>query len=198
LKSIDSTEIELDQLISLFYSQSEQQDLLGSFEACSSKELPPDYQRLLAHEHHMTVTVEAFHKSPIELQVLATHREGHSYSRKILLKRVSDGRVVLFGIVRIDLNVLEPDVRQAIESQQAPLGQVLIDHNVMRQVKLVALYKVQPGAELTDYFALIQATETIRSTPSELSTVPSPLFGRTSLIYCNGRPVIELLEIVAG
>ena len=55
--------VSLDGLLSLFYEDS---GTLARFARIESKEAPADYQRLLAHASHMTVTVEAlpFSTSP--------------------------------------------------------------------------------------------------------------------------------------
>jgi chorismate-pyruvate lyase len=205
LKPIDSTDVELSQLVSLFYSDDKDEQLLGQFDACLADDLPDVYRQLLAHEHHMTVTVEAFHQSPVELQVLASRNDGNFYSRKIVLKRTSDGSGVLFGIVRIDLSVLDSDVRKAIEAKDKPLGQVLIDHDVLRQVKLVGLYRIQPGTDLATAFSPTTTPECSainvdrsQDKQKRLADDETVFFGRTALIYCDNRPVIELLEIVAA
>ena len=88
----------------------------------------------------------------------------------------------MFGIVRLDLSVLSPEVRTKIESQQIPLGRILIEHNVLRVVKLLKLFRIQPGEDLATDLNLAQK---------------STCFGRTALIFCDGAPAIELLEIVA-
>lgn len=202
MNPLESAEVELNELIKLFYSPSDFETELGSFREIDRDSMPATYRQLLAHELHMTVTVEQFHNSPIELQVLATKGDDDSYSRKILLRRKSDEKGVLFGIVRIDLSVLDKHVRQEIESQQIPLGQVLINHDVLRQVKLVGLYRIAPGRELKKWFALPDlatnqsAHENIVSSMNQ--TTEECLYGRTAWIFCDGRPVIELLEIVSA
>ena len=131
----------------------------------------------------MTVTVEFHHGSPVDVKVLEYVHTEDRYSRKILLTRKSDGGVVQFGIVRLNLGVLDEQVRKEIESREIPLGRVLITHNVLRKVKLLNLYKVQSGPALAEAFGF--DAETI-------------CYGRTALIYCDGSPAIELLEIVAN
>ena len=84
--------------------------------------------------------------------------------------------------MRLNLSYLDPAVRREIESQQAPLGRVLIEHDVLRKVRLLSLWRLDPGPELCEWFQL---------------TTPVTCFGRTALIYCNGVPAVELLEIVA-
>ena len=169
----------LDALIDLFYESAGE---LGDFEEIPRGEAPKPYDQLLAHDHHMTVTVERFHNSPVDVEVLDVHNSRTHYSRKILLNRQSDGKVVQFGLVRLCLDFLEPDVRREIESQDTPLGRILIEHNVLREVQLISLWKVTPGEELRKLFGLANSDVT---------------YGRTALIYCNGVPAVELLEIVA-
>lgn len=167
-------------LVRLFY---ERPDELGAFERINSAaEVPQPYRHLLAHHEHMTVAVEEFHGSRVDVQVLATRRDKNFYSRKILLTRQSDGQVVQFGIPRLNMAYLDEEVRREIESQTKPLGRVLIDHDVLREVQLVALWKVDPGPDLCRMFGLAE---------------PQTVYGRTALIFCNGEPAIELLEIVA-
>jgi chorismate-pyruvate lyase len=171
-------EPELATLVALFYDAPEQ---LGTFVETTADEMPSVPRQLLAHSHHMTVTVEAHHGSLVDVQVLATQRSGPYYARKILLARQSDGQVVQFGIVRIDFDCLDDPVRREIEEQRTPLGRILIEHNVLREVELFNLYRVEPGPDLCQLFSIVPADTT---------------YGRTALIHCNGQPAIELLEIL--
>lgn len=145
-------------------------------------EVPEPYRELLAHDHHMTVTVESFHRSPVDVQVLAVHRDGDVYCRRILLRRQIDQQVVQFGIVRLNLNALSAKVREQIESARIPLGRVLIQNNVLRDVELKQLFQVHCGRDLAEQFAVAEGTTT---------------FGRTAIIHCEGEPAVELLEVVA-
>lgn len=176
----DPANVELDLLIALF---TDNQMRVGKFVELTSNELPTTQQKLLAHDHHMTVTLESYHESPVDVRVLEQKSEANSYSRKILLARQSDDVVVQFGIVRLDLSVLDNVVRKEIEGQGTPLGRILINHNVMREVKLLKLYKITAGEELANAFGIQQG---------------DVCFGRTALIYCNGSPAVELLEIVGN
>jgi hypothetical protein len=81
----------------------------------------------------------------------------------------------------LTLAVLNPEVRAEIESQRTPLGHILIKHNVLRTVRLLSLWRVTPAEELCD---LIERGQ------------PQECYGRTALIYCDGVPAVELLEIV--
>jgi chorismate-pyruvate lyase len=172
------TNSELLALVNLFYPAA---DDLGSFEEVSPAEMPNMFRRLLAHDQHMTVTVEHFHRTPVNVKVLEVRHAGQFYSRRILLTRQSDDGVVQFGIVRLNFEYLDPEVQRRIESQSTPLGRILIEHNVLREIELVALWRVNPGPDLCQLFGLPE---------------PENVYGRTAIIHCNGSPAVELLEIV--
>ena len=170
---------ELRALANLFYLSL---DELGEFSEVSAEELSEAPRQLLWHDQHMTVTVEAHHGCSIDVRVLNTHVTPTHYSRRILLTRHSDSKVVQFGIVRLSTGFLGAELREEIESQHTPLGRILIEHNVLRHVRPLSLWSIVPGPDLQDQFGLSNC-ETCH--------------GRTALIYCNGLPAVELLEIVA-
>jgi len=170
---------DLQDLVGLFYERIAE---LGVFEPMPASSVPAPYQQLLVHDHHMTVTVEAFHHCPVDVSVLALRRDDDSYSRKIVLRRQTDGAVVQFGIVRLFISTLTPEVFREVERASIPLGRVLINHEVLREVACHQLFHVRCGPELAQLFQAPLGSET---------------FGRTALIYCDGRPSIELLEIVS-
>jgi chorismate-pyruvate lyase len=88
---------------------------------------------------------------------------------------------VQFGIVRLDFDAVSPAVREEIKSERTPLGRVLINHNVLREVELKQIYRIACGPELSRHFNVPEGSE---------------VYGRTALIYCDGEPAVELLEIV--
>ena len=170
---------DLETLVGLFYTSAGE---LGNFEELSAEDMPPGERRLLAHHNHMTVTVEEFHNSPVDVRVLEKRRTDRHYARKILLTRQSDGRVVQFGIMRVNLDYLSDQVRREIEGESTPLGRILIRHNVLREVHLSQLWKITPGENLRKLFGLGKNVAT---------------YGRTAVIHCNGEAAaVELLEII--
>ena len=179
MSSADSADVELEELIQLFYDDPNQ---LGRFHDATSDDVPEPANQLLAHNHHMTVTVERFHDCHVDVNILESTTDGDRYSRKIILTRQSDGVVVMFGIVRLDMSVLSPEVRTEIEAKETPLGRILIKHDVWRVVKLLNLFKIEAGDDLI---------ASMKKTGNDV------FFGRTALIYCDGSPAIELLEIVS-
>jgi hypothetical protein len=145
-------------------------------------EVPEPYHRLLVHTHHMTVTVEAFYGCPVDVRVLACRHVGDEYARKILLTLHEGGRVVQFGLVRIDLGVCSWPVRDAIVEGKTPLGRVLIQHNMLRRIDPVAFLRVTVGPRMAGWFGVDVGAET---------------YGRVGVIYTGDRPAVEVLEILA-
>jgi chorismate-pyruvate lyase len=145
-------------------------------------DVPEPYRELLVHSHHMTVTVENHHGSLVDVRILERRQDQDAYSRKILLVLQSTGRVVQFGIARVRLRYCSPDVRAAIVAGEKPLGRILIEHDVLRRVEPTAFLQVTPGREMTAWFGLDQ---------------PRTTYGRLAIIYCDGQPAVEVLEIVA-
>ena len=84
MTSPQSLSPDLQVLIDLFYGSSVE---LGEFDEVAAAEMPEPIRGLLDHDQHMTVTVEAFHQSPVDVQVLAVHSTDMHYARKILLTR---------------------------------------------------------------------------------------------------------------
>ncbi len=154
---------------------------LGEFSEVSPEALPAKYLQLLSHNEHMTVAVEGFHGCPVSVQVLQSRTEDSIYIREILLRRTTDQQVVQYGIVRLQLNALNEAPRHEILSEKIPLGRVLIEHNVLREVELVDLWKIVVGPKLAK---LLQVQ------------IGSTIYGRTALIYFSNQPALELLEIV--
>lgn len=172
--------VELTELLHEFYDGPAGFSQLGEFEAVDR--VPAPFDRLLDHNEHMTVTVEDFHNEEVEVDVHQCHvREGW-YSREITLKGHRSGHVVQYGIVRLDIKSLSDHVWREIESQTTPLGRVLIKNNVLRTVQLCGLWKVQAGPCLATHLRV---------------PIGTTIYGRTALIYCDGEPAIQLLEIVS-
>jgi len=179
LSDAELAHVELEQLIHLFFDE---EDQLGQFEEVSPGQVPEPSRSLLAHDQHMTVTIEQHHQTRVDVKVLQTRTDRDHYSRKSLLTRKSDGGVVQYGIVRLNKSFLAPEVRGEIERQEIPLGRILINHDVLRVVKLLSLLKIHCGPELASQFGFQEG---------------QICYGRTALIYCDGAPAIELLEIVS-
>jgi hypothetical protein len=151
-------------------------------EIVSGPDVPEPYHTLLVHTHHMTVTVERFYGEPVNVRVLDSRLDRSEYARKILLSLRESGAVVQFGVVQLDLDLLSPVVRDQIVEQKTPLGRVLIQNNVFRRVQPTAYLRVVPNEAMRGWFGLAEQTVT---------------YGRLGVIFCDGKPAIEVLEVMA-
>jgi chorismate-pyruvate lyase len=152
------------------------------YERVAPQVVPPPYHGLLVHEHHMTVTVEAYHGDLVNVRVLTSRQDGDTYARKILLTLQGSGKVVQFGIMRVHLQYCSAAVRAEIVAAQTPLGRILIQHDVLRRIEPTGFLRVHPGPALRKWFGPAGGR---------------PTYGRLAFIHCDGKPAIELLEIVA-
>ncbi len=143
--------------------------------------LPDPFNRLLDHTEHMTEILREFHGVALRLDVLRDRRDGDVYAREILLRRGDDGRAVEYGAVRIALDLLAPSVVSAVLARERPLGEVLIEQNLLRRV------------EPLWFFAFGAESRAVRALDGQ-----EPAFGRVGRIHCDGRPAIEVLEVVTG
>src|SRR5262249_23703505 len=155
---------------------------LPEHELLNPPDVPEPYRSLLVHEQHMTVTVEEFYRSPVDVVVLDRRRDGDTYARKILLKLRADGRNVQSGIVRIRVDLCSEPVRDAILAERTPLGRILIEHDVLRRIEPTAYFRLRPGPYLRNWFGR----------PDPFAT-----YGRLGIIHCDGQPAIDLLEVLA-
>ncbi|MFK7776873.1 MAG: hypothetical protein QM501_01965 [Gimesia sp.] len=170
---------ELDALVKLFPHE---QQLFERAEHVSSSAIPDPYKSLLAHNHHMTVTMEDYHDSSVDVSVLNQRLDENVYSRVILLSKTGTDDVVQFGIVRFNFDYVTQDVKDEILAGEIPLGRVLINHNVLRHVDLGAVLRITAGPGLA---------KVMKIEPGEVT------YGRLATIFCNQQPAIDLLEISA-
>ena len=167
---------ELHKLTSLFPGGDQ---LVARGEHIPASQTPEPYKQLLVHEQHMTVTMEAFHQSPVSVAILDRAEDGNIYARKIVLTANTTGRVVQFGLVRFNLSYVTEQVRSEILAGQTPLGRILINHNVLRHIDLGAILRITPGPEMQAQFG----------------GNGNVTYGRLATIFCNQQPAVDLLEV---
>ncbi len=180
---------------------------VGQLQEVTPSLVPEPFRQLLDHRSHMTVAMERFHGQPVSLGVVAVaDREDSavashpfSYAREILLRCPSvnpalfptgprtqseEGSVVQYGVVGIALERLPPLIAAEIVRGQRPLGRILIEAGLHRDVRDVRLLKFWPGPHLTALFGGAAGR-------------PVPMtYGRVATIDVTGRPVLRLLEVV--
>lgn len=170
---------ELKSLVDLFPSVL---PLIERAEHLPSAMTPEPYKTLLAHNQHMTVAMESFHRSPVEVRVLVKRLDGDIYCRKIVLLKQGTDRVVQFGIVRFDLKSVSERVRLEILHEKIPLGRILIQHNVFLHIDLGAILRIAAGPGLSEALQM---------------PVNGQTYGRLATIFCDHQPAVDLLEISA-
>ncbi|MCK6485947.1 MAG: hypothetical protein HUU22_13310 [Phycisphaerae bacterium] len=148
----------------------------------SAEQLPEPARFLLVHDEHMTLRLEQHFGAAVRLRVLADHLEGRSYRRRIVLTPDGHDRIVELGVVRIRLDRLPDAVRGEVLSKSAPLGDILTRHGVMTHVRPQAYYRFDAADPALAPLSAAGGAER---------------FGRVATIDCDGRPAIELLEIIA-
>ena len=170
----------------------------GQLRSVSPNDVPEPARTLLDHRSHMTVAMERFHGGDVRLRVVSQAdstgaQSPHSgwYAREILLE-TQDGTIVQHGIVRIDLSHLGSETAAAIRQARRPLGRILIDAGMLREVHGVRLLEIVPGPHLQKLFAGLAGP---RAAP--IGAALGPVYGRVADIQLDGLPAVELLEIVA-
>ena len=113
--------------------------------------------------------------------LLAKRLDGSNYTRKIILTLQGSGKVVLFGIVRINL-----DYCSHAGPGRDPGGTDALGTRLDRAQRAAAdrgdrVSEDRAGPPQLQWFRLER---------------PQPFFGRLGFIYCDDRPAVELLEIV--
>lgn len=172
-------------LVSLFAKPVES---FARLQPVPAADVPEPYRGLLDHDSHMTVVMERFHRQPLTLRVVARVDErgvpGAWYAREILLVDGA-GMPVQHGIVRIDLGQVGAETAARIRAATEPLGKVLIEAGLLRQVRRVELLRVEPGPRLAAVMGL------------EPGDTPVT-YGRVADIALSGKaePAVELLETV--
>jgi hypothetical protein len=143
--------------------------------------LPVPHRSLLAHNGHMTEVLQRHFGGPLSVYPYHIRREGDIYGRRIELRVAGDDRPVMTGIMIFNLALVGTPVRDEIVRAQSPLGEILIRHDILRRVSPDAFLEFDPGDPLVARFGLPLARYA---------------YGRLATIDCDGRPAVDLLEIV--
>ena len=154
---------------------------LPEIESVDAVDVPQPYHNLLVHRHHMTVTLEKYHGKPVTVVPWRVQRNGDIYGRKLDLI-VEPGKVVMTGVMLINFGFCSKAVQEEVVAETAPLGRILIEHKVLRRIDATAFVRLPAGDALVQRFKLPKAM---------------PAYGRLATIYCDEKPAIDLLEIVA-
>jgi len=146
-------------------------------------DVPEPQKDLLVHELHMTVVLERFWKKPVVLEVLRSATSDTTYRREILLRAGTGGPVIEYGLVRMRRDAFSTGAWGEIQTESAPLGEIMIRHDVLRRIEPLRYVR----------FDLLPN----RRPAAGFDASVRRAFGRVGIIHCNGLEAIELLEVVA-
>ncbi len=175
----DHASMRARELVCLFHADP---DRFAQFSAAAAVDLPHGPRTLLAHTSHMTLAMERFHGGSVGL-IVASRRDCDDgrYAREILLT-ASAGRLVQYGIVRLDIDRLPAAAAAAIRLESEPLGRILLAAGLLCDIHDVELLRVATGP---GFAAVMDSAEGLET------------YGRVATIQLDGHAIIELLEIVA-
>lgn len=168
---------EFEALLGLFREIGD--DLSAAVEIVEADDVPHPYHDLLVHQDHMTVALERWYGSTVELIVLGRKRGDPYYSRIIQLRLAGSDRVVEYGIMRIDLRACGDDAREQIIAGVIPLGRILRTHNLLTRVQVHEYLRVDPTPAI---LRILKADES------------KPFYARLATIRSGGVAVVDLFE----
>ena len=165
------------RLMLAFFGDSE----VPNARAVEAGAVPLPYRSLLVHGGHMTEVLERHHGGALSVHPYRIGREGDIYGRRLDLRVAGDEAPVMTGIMIFNLALVGDAVRDEILEAAAPLGEILIRHRILRRVAPEAFLEFDARDPLAARFGL---------------PAPRPAWGRLATIDCDGRPAVDLLEIV--
>lgn len=177
--TMDQTDVDLLGLLSTFGDEGD----LARFKQVSGPAVPQPFQRLLVHDQHMTVALEAYHAGPVHLCVHDSVVRDDEYVRKITLHAQPNGPAVLLGIMRFDFRYCSAATREEVVAGKTPLGRILIEHDILRHLSGGPYYRVSTRPD-----GLLGLEVDL----------PSHCHARLAQINCNGGHAVRVLEIITS
>jgi hypothetical protein len=145
-------------------------------------ELPERERTLLVHAQDMTSTLARFHGSSLQVEILQERRVEGMYLREVFLRTLSEGTVVEYGVLAVELEQFGPAEREALEGGHMPLGALL--HR----------FKIPFVSAPIRFFSV--AGEALATTPLH-PVKDTTCYGRFNLLAKpTGEPLAWILEIL--
>jgi hypothetical protein len=146
--------------------------------------LPEMARRLLAHDHGMTATLEAFWGERMRLTVLHTAEEATRLRRYVLLSGANSGTPAELGLIEMHLDALPPGALFAVRQRRIPFGAILSACGVS--------FRSQPDGFLT-LAADDSIARLLRVAPGEA------IYGRATTLYdLDGNTLATAVELLSG
>ena len=126
---------------------------MPSLEFVQPAAIPGNERELLVHDHDMTSTLEEYHQSPIDLQVVKREASDDYLMRLVVLTKRELPVPVEFGAIGIRLDVFEPSLRAEVLAGQKPLGGLLDQHRFGFISAPSAFFKITADTFIADLLA---------------------------------------------
>ncbi|MCL4190417.1 MAG: hypothetical protein KJZ87_01630 [Thermoguttaceae bacterium] len=157
-------------------------DPLAAVEVVDPASVPQPYRRLLVHDSDMTSTLEDYYGEPIMLKVLNRVATPRWLARRSVLELAESGTPVEYGLIRIDLAVLDEPIRRQVLDGELPLGGLLNTHGVVYRSCPGGFLRVEASGAMLREFNLDR---------------PAWLYGRCNCLSDPlGKPIAEVIEIL--
>jgi chorismate-pyruvate lyase len=128
----------------LDYCYQRQNMILPKIEQVEPDQIPEPFKSLVVHQKDMTPTLERFHGDQIYIEVLHRDYSDLHYFREVVLKLEKSHQPVEFGAIRIFLERLPKDAREAILKEHIPLGHILEVFKVEHTSSPIGYLRMQP------------------------------------------------------
>lgn len=144
--------------------------------------MPDPYKELLVHHADMTPTLQAYHGTPLALEVLALDLREPHLTREVILRRQDNLAPVEFGAIDIHLDRLPDHVANPVREAKLPLGGILAEQGFEHRSAPRGYFRAKADALMAD---LMGANE------------GQTLFGRCNVLALPGGDVFaEIVEIL--
>ena len=148
----------------------------------SGAEVPEPYKSLLVHDSDMTPALGQFHASPIYVTAINSFTKENVYYREVLLSSCKNDRPLLYGAIKINLELLPEKGAKKVLGESEPFGGILQECKVPHSSKPSAYFEVNAGEFIAEQLNV---------------PVGSLLFGRRNTLYSeNMEPLAEVVEIL--
>ena len=155
---------------------------LPHFVRVDGRDVPEPYQSLLVHDRDMTPTLASAYGKTIQLRILRKRRRHDVFSREIVLEPEGNGRKILFGAIKIYLDLFAPEARQRILECKQPFGTILQEQGIVHSSRPEAYIQVDADDIINHALGL---------------TGHAVLYGRRSALWNSSQHALaQVLEIL--
>ncbi len=145
------------------------------------RDVPERYRALLNHHESMTVVLERYYCDRLFVRPLWTCSHNGTYARHVMLIREHGGQPVEMGAINLEVGALSADVREAITSEQLPLGRILTAAYSSYETRPLLFFSITPDPAMMSWFGM---------------SVSSELYGRYAALIVGGVRIGAVVEVL--